>query len=137
MEMGVEERKLFEEIKGKFLECVMLKHPDWTKPLYLNTDASKISISAILFQYYDDGNEQIIYFACRSLNSFETRYCITELERLSICYACKKLSVYVLGHTVIVKTDHKALTFLQNCKLTYGRLFRWSLFLQEYHHLVR
>lgn len=131
---GEEERKIFQDIKSKFLECVMLKHPDWTKPLYLNTDASKISISAILFQYDDEGNEQVISFACRSLNPCETRYSITELELLSIVYACKKLRIYLIGHhTNIVKTDHKALTFLRNCKLTYGRLFRWSLFLQEYN----
>lgn len=113
----------------------MLKHPNWSKPLYISTDASKISISAILFQYDDENKKQIIYFACRSLTSTETRYSITELELLSIIFACKKLRMYLLigHHKDIVRTDHKALSFLKSCRLTYWRLYRWSLILQEFN----
>lgn len=133
-EWGNNERILFQEIKAKFIERVQLVHPDWNKPLYLSTDASKISISAILYQINDNGEEQVITFAGRTLLQTERNYSITELEFLAIVYACKKLRIYLIGHfKTIVRTDHKALSFLKSCKLTYGRLFRWSLILQEYN----
>ena len=32
-----------------------------------------------------------------------------------------------------IRTDHKALSFLNTCKLTHSRLTRWVLALQEYN----
>ena len=32
-----------------------------------------------------------------------------------------------------VRSDHKSISFLKQCKLSHGRLTRWILALQEYH----
>ena len=32
-----------------------------------------------------------------------------------------------------MRTDHKSISFLKNCKLSHGRLARWILARQEYH----
>ena len=34
---------------------------------------------------------------------------------------------------ITVRTDHKAISFLKNCRLNHGRLTRWTLTLQEYN----
>ena len=37
-----------------------------------------------------------------------------------------------MGGKVIIRTDHKALTFLKTCKLLSGRLTRWTMAIQDY-----
>ena len=32
-----------------------------------------------------------------------------------------------------MRSDHKSISFLKNCKINHGRLTRWILALQEYH----
>lgn len=127
------EAKLFNEVKKSFLECVMLKHPDFSKTFYLNCDASSIAISSVLYQLDEEGNEQVISFASRQLLPTERHYSICELELLAVVFACTKFRTYLIGHhRVVVRSDHKALSFFKSCKLSHGRLLRWSLVLQEY-----
>ena len=85
-----------------------------------------------LFQLDGDGNHKVIAFASRSLVASEKNYTIMEKEALSIVYACKKFRTYLSGNKIIIRSDHQALTFLKNCKLTHGRLVGWMLILQEY-----
>ena len=39
----------------------------------------------------------------------------------------------ILGNRTVIRTDHKALSFLNTCKLAHSRLTRWELVLQEYN----
>ena len=66
------------------------------------------------------------------LNSSERNYNVTEKELLSVVFSCGKFRTYILGYPITVRTDHKSISFLRNCKLSHGRLTRWSLVLQEY-----
>jgi transposase InsO family protein len=131
---GERERNIFKEIKDKFLESVLLNHPNWSKPFFINTDASDISVAAILYQYNEVGEEKVVCFASRTLVNAEKGYSTTEKELLAVVFACKKFRSYIIGHfKVVVRSDHRALSFLRTCKLTNGRLLRWSLVLQEYN----
>ena len=56
-----------------------------------------------------------------------------EKELLSIVFACEKFRTYILGYPITVRTDHKSISFLKNCRLKHGRLTRWTLMLQEYN----
>jgi hypothetical protein len=47
-------------------------------------------------------------------------------------YALQKFRIYVVGHSINVYSDNKALSFLKKCNLTSGRITRWVLSLQEY-----
>ena len=84
-----------------------------------------------MFQLDGSDNHQVVAFASRSLLNSEKNYTTTEKEALSIVFACRKFRTYLLGNKVIIRSDHQALTFLKNCKLTHGRLVRWMLILQE------
>lgn len=129
---GKQEQENFELIKQRFLQTVILCHPDFSKTLYLNTDASNISVGAELYQLDEEGEHRVLAFASRKLLESEKNYCVTEKELLSIVFACTKFRTFLLGNKVIVRSDHRALSFLKNCKLTHGRLVRWTLLLQEY-----
>lgn len=131
---GSKERNIFNEIKQKFLKAVILNHPNWEEPFFINTDASDISVAAILYQYDEAGEEKVVCFASRAMINAERGYSTTEKELLAVIFACKKFRSYITGHfKVVVRSDHRALSFLKTCRLTNGRLLRWSLVLQEYN----
>jgi hypothetical protein len=85
-----------------------------------------------LFQVDSSNERQTIRFASQTLNAVEKNYSVTELELLSVVFACEKFRVFILGYPVNVLTDHKALTFLFRCRLRNSRLTRWTLVLQEF-----
>ena len=99
----------------------------------MNCDASNVSLGSALYQEDEEGNQLVISFASRVLNSCERNYNITEKELLSVVFACNKFRTYILGYSIPVRTDHKSISFLKNCKLSHGRLTRWILALQEYN----
>ena len=121
-----------DRIKNKSLNTVILAHPNFSEPFYIHTDASDIALGVELFQLDGSGNHKVVAFASRSLLTSEKNYATTEKEALSIVFACRKFRTYLLGNKVIIRSDHQALTFLKNCKLTHGRLVHWMLILQEY-----
>jgi len=90
-----------------------------------------------LFQLSTDGERHTITFASKTLNAAEKNYSITELELLSIVFACEKFRVFILGYPVHVLTDHQALTFLFQCRLRNARLTRWTLLLQEFNLQIK
>lgn len=129
---GSEEVKLFNRVKESFTEKYLC-HPKFDHVFYLQTDASKIGLGAELFQLSNEGERQTISFASRTLNAAERNYSITEIELLSIVFACEKFRVFILGYPINVITDHQALTFLFQCRLRNARLTRWTLLLQEFN----
>ena len=133
MDLGTRARWSAQSDKGEILEAVMLYHPDFTKPFYLNCDASNVSLGAALYQEDQDRNHLVISFASRMLNSCERNYNTTEKELLSVVFACGKFRTYILGYPITVRRDHKYISFLKHCKLNHGRLTRWVLALQEYN----
>lgn len=125
-------QRAFEESKQAFLNDVIITFPDFSKPLYINTDASNVAIGGELYQILDNNERATLGYASRTLKSPETRYTTTEIEALALVYCCNKFRQYILGHRTIIQTDHHALTFMKSCRLTNGRLTRWTLALQEY-----
>ena len=75
------------------------------------TDASPVSLGAILVQE-QDGKERVICYASTSLTDVEKRYSHTEKEALGIVWACERLHVYLYG------TDFKLLTDYNPCSLS-------------------
>lgn len=74
----------------------------------------------------------VIAYTSRTLHGSEIRYTVTEKEMLAVIHALKQWRSIVLGYSVVIVTDHKAITFLLNSPLRNARLSRWVLFLQEF-----
>ena len=117
---GEDQDLTFRLIKEKFLESVILRHPDFKKPFFLNCDASDLSLGTTLYQEDEEGQHLVISFASRTLNQCEKNYSVTEKELLSVVFACSKFRTYILGYQVTVRTDHKSISFLRRCKLSHG-----------------
>ena len=124
--------RAFNEIKLLFSSSVLLNYPEIKKPFYLQTDASDVALGAVLFQLDEDGNPCPIIYASRTLKGAELAYYTTEKELLAIVWALHKFRSYIMGGKIIIRTDHKALTFLKTCKLLSGRLTRWTMAIQDY-----
>lgn len=80
----------------------MLQYPDFTRPFYLNCDASDVSLGAVLYQLDEEGNEGVIAFASQTISKAERNYTITEKETLGIVFAVTKFRMYLLNHAVTV-----------------------------------
>jgi transposase InsO family protein len=102
----------------------------------LTTDASVEGLGAILSQVNDDGDEQVIAYASRSLTTAERNYNVTELELLAIVWALHKYRPYIYGVDQFqLVTDHQALTYLNSLSEKSQRLTRWKLLMQEYNYV--
>ena len=63
------------------------------------------------------------------LNKLSENHITLKLEKSQLIAK----EVQFLGYSITVRTDHKSISFLKNCKLSHGRLARWTLVLQEYN----
>lgn len=55
-----------------------LAHPDLSRKICLQTDASDTGLGAVLFQENSEGKKDIIEYACRKLSPIEKNYCTAE-----------------------------------------------------------
>ena len=113
-------QQLFDKAKSLIKAGVCMKFYDDTKLLYLETDASGISLEAALLQLCDDmacqrdvapGNTSLrpIAFASKSLTGAEWRYSNIKQEALGILHGLEKFHHYCFGREVLIITDHKPL----------------------------
>lgn len=131
--------KDFEKIKSSLCNNNLLYYPDMSLPFYLATYSSDYGIGVALFQRKKvDGKieHRSVSFASRVLSKHERRYGISEKELLAVVWGFLKFRVYLEGHETIVMTDHKALSYLQECKLLNNRLARWALILQQFQYRI-
>ena len=93
---------------------------DDTKVLYLETDASGVSLGAALLQVHDNmmcqkgmaSDNTILHpmaFASKSLTDAEQRYSNIKCEVLGILHRLEKFHHYCFSREVLIITDHKLL----------------------------
>jgi hypothetical protein len=101
---------------------------DPEKEKTLETNASDYAIRMRLTQPGDDGKPRLITFYSRKLIQAELNYDIHNKELLAIVVAFKVWRVYLEGakHTIIMKIDHKNLTFFTTTKELTRRQARWA-----------
>ena len=123
-DFGPKQKASFELIKRILAREVMLAYPDYSKPFVIHTDASHYQLGAVISQ----DNKPIAFYS-RKLNDAQTRYTTTERELLSIVETLKEHRNILLGHEIIVCTDHKNLVYKH---FNTERVMRWRLLLEEF-----
>ena len=108
--------------------------PDPTRPFQIECDASKFASGAILTQTDSNGDRHPISFISKTFSETERNYEIYDQELLSVIRALEEWQHYILGsgHTTIIYSDHKNLTYYQNAQNLNRQQARWSLFLSEF-----
>ena len=55
---------MFDNLRKLLCNPPVLKLPDFAKPFVVKTDACKDATSTVLFKYYDNGLQPIMYHSC-------------------------------------------------------------------------
>ena len=122
----------FETLRNKLVSAPILAFPDLGRAFILDTDASDTGIGAVLSQVDDNGAEQVVAYASKSLSRAERNYCVTRKELLAVVYFIHNFRPYLLGRTFTLRMDHGSLTWLANFREPEGQLARWLEQLQEF-----
>ena len=133
--------KAFQKIKDTLVSSPVLAHYNPLLPLRLAGDASAYGVGAVISQVTEDGTEQPIAFASRTLSKSEQNYSQIEKEALSLIFGVKKFHQYVFGRKFTLITDHKPLTTILGPKhgipsLAAARLQRWALILAAHSYEI-
>lgn len=128
-------KESFEKSKTVLCNAPILQYPNFEKPFILTTDASDVSIGAVLSQG-NIGSDRPIAYASRTLSATETRYSTIEKELLAIVWATKYFRPYLYGRKFTIYTDHRPLIWLMNVKDPNSKLTRWRLKLEEYDYEI-
>jgi RNase H-like domain found in reverse transcriptase len=87
--------------------------PDQSKLFQIKSDTSKVATGAVLTQLNSNGNQHPVAFLSKTFSETKRKYKIYDRELLGIIRALKEWRHYIQGsgHTMIVYSDHKNLTY--------------------------
>ena len=111
-------------MKNLMAKETLLAFPDFNLPFHIHTDASKVQLGACISQE----NKPLAFYS-RKLNPAQRNYTVQEIELLSIVETLKEFRNILLGHEIIIHTDHQNLV---HKNLTTERVLRWRLYMEEY-----
>ena len=129
----------FQAIQCAVSETKLLRHPDFTKEFYVQTDASDHAVGAVLLQDFGRGYLEPIEFASRKLKKSELNYHVSEKELVAVVFALTKWIRYLLPSKFTVFTDHKNLEelFKHGGKKRNARMQRWIILLQQFYFTAK
>jgi len=130
-----EAQKSFDKLKSALLATEILAYPRPDLPCLLDSDASDISVGAVLSQTIN-GIEKPIAFFSKVINEAQRNYCPTRRELLAVVLSLQHFRHYLLGNKVILRTDHHSLKWLKTFKRPEGILARWIETLSEYDYSI-
>lgn len=100
-------------------------------PYILSTDASGISVAAVLYQI-QEGKEYPIAIFSKGLNETKRRWSSSEMEVAAIVAGINAFRHYLVGSKFEVRTDNSGcLEILRKPSLS-PKLYRWALLIQSY-----
>lgn len=116
--LNEEQHDAFFALKRLLTHAPVLSFPDFSLPFYVATDASDVSIGAVLYQLPSGPDHPadicyISFMAC-SLQASECKYSATKKELLGVVFALTKFHYYLWGCHFDLYTDHCALTFMHS-----------------------
>ena len=129
--------KSFNQLKIALTSAPVLSYPTKEGKFILDTDASHDCMGSVLSQI-QDGQEKVIAYASKKFSQSERQYCITRKELLSVYHFVNHFRHYLLGRSFMVRTDHRALTWMLNWKNpNTSQYCRWRQELEVYDMEVR
>ena len=93
-----------------------------------------MATGAVLTQLDSNGDQHPVAFMSKTFTDAERKYEIYDRELLGIIHALKEWRHYIQGsgHTTVVFSDHKNLTYFRMAQKLNDRQARWSLYLSEF-----
>jgi hypothetical protein len=94
-----------------------------------------VATGAILTQLDSNRDQHLIAFMSKTFSETEKKYKIYDQELLGIIWALKEWRHYIQGsgHTTVVYSDHKNLTYFWTAQKLNDQQARWSLYLSGFN----
>lgn len=130
----------FQTLKAAFASAPILIFFDYSKPAFLETDASDFAISAILSQNDDKKVLHPVAFHSRTLLAAEINYDTHDKELLAIVDALKTFRHYVISASpekpLQIFSDHRNLLSFMKLQTLSRRQYRWREALSEFNFVI-
>ena len=113
VELPPDALKAFEELKLRCMTVPVSVFADFKKPFWLETDALKEGLGAVLLQESDDGQYHPIAFASCELKGGEPKYHSSKLKFLALKWAVtEQFHEYLQYQPFTVRMDNNPLTYI-------------------------
>lgn len=124
---------VFEQARQQLASAALLAHPKENAVLALSTDASDTSMGAVLEQLEDQSWRPLGYYS-KKLSETQQKYSTYDRELLAIYSSSKYFQHLVEGQNLIIKTDHKSITyaFFQKSAKASPRQIRQLSFISQF-----
>jgi hypothetical protein len=109
---SVEANAAFVALKKAMISTPVLALPQFDKLFVVETDACEKGVSAVLMLF-----DRPVAYLSKALGEKNMTLSIYEKEFLALMLAVDKWKQYLQNSEFIIKTDHKALSFLENQEL--------------------
>eukprot|EP00698_Gefionella_okellyi_P005806 TRINITY_DN1524_c0_g1_i24.p1 TRINITY_DN1524_c0_g1~~TRINITY_DN1524_c0_g1_i24.p1 ORF type:complete len:615 (+),score=67.26 TRINITY_DN1524_c0_g1_i24:1167-3011(+) len=114
-EWGEAQQQAFRQLKDLLLQAPILRHPDFSQPFVMVTDASEVGVGAWLGQWDEDKTRVMpIGFMSQLFSKTQQRWDATHREAYAVIYGLKKFATYLEVGKFEIFTDHRALVFLMD-----------------------
>jgi len=119
-----ESTEAFNKCKQLLADATLLSHPCEGANLAITTDASDVAMGATLEQKRDGIWEPLGFFSCKFSNT-QKKYSAYDRELTAAYQAIKYFRPWIEGRHVVLKTDHKPLTFAFQQRSTKASPRQW------------
>ena len=124
----------FEELKLRCMMAPMLAFADFDKPFWLETDALKEGLGAVLLQEVGNGQFHPVAFASRELKGGEPKYHSSKLEFLALKWTVtEQFCEYLQYQPFTIQTDNNPLTYILTTPNLDALGHRWVAALARYN----
>ena len=126
--------KAFQLLKAAFTTTPILVHPDFSKPFFMEIDASNFSLGAVLLELEDGEKLHPVSFHFWKFSIAEINYEIHDKELLAIVGSFQEWHHLLEGatHQVTVYTDNKNLKYFMSICVLNRRQARWNMSLSRF-----
>jgi hypothetical protein len=109
----------FQDLKTTVTTAPILIHPDYSRPLFLESDASNYALGTVLSQKGDEKELHPVAFHSRKFTAVEINYEIHDKELLAIVDSFQEWRHFLerVVHPIIVYTDHKNLKYFMSTRV--------------------
>ena len=137
---GPNQSKAFDKIKETLTKPSILTLYDPAADTKVSADASSFGLGAVILQRTEAIQPwKPVAYASRTMTDTETHYAQIEKEALALTWACERFSMYLLGKSFLLETDHKPLVSLLSSKNLDNlppRILRFRLRMMRYNFTI-
>ena len=123
-------QKLFDNLRELLTKYPIPWNPDPNKDYTLFTDASKFGYAGVLTQEYEDNRIKKYHPVCYVSGLFrgsQLNWAALTKEAYTIYMSVRKLTFYITGHNIKVKSDHLSLKKFLGKKTLNAKVNNWAI----------